>query len=478
MTQPLDDLVVVIPGILGSTLHRDGKDVWAPTPSGILHTLRHFGQSITSLELPVDIGDEHPDDGVVAGGLMPDLHLVPGLWTHHLGYDRLLDWLRTTFRVIESDPLDPTSIPNLITFPYDWRLSNRYNAARLGRLVEPALERLRTTPGREHAKVVFLCHSMGGLVARWYISELGGAEVTRRLITFGTPFRGSIDALDQLVNGVRKGWGPFKLDLTAMTRSLPSVHQLLPEYECIEVGRSDGGVRYAKTTEIDLPDLSEAHVADAMAFHDRLDESHDAVVGAGTRFHPFVGYDQPTATTARLDHGRVTTLNEFDGNVHTGDGTVPRLAAAPKVLDLDDPAISAVNEQHGTLQHNDNIFDLVEGILRAPTGRKPRSSAARGTPTPTATIGVASPDTVVVGEPVDITLSGTGERLAITVTDVDSRATQTISVPRARGGGDRTIRLDELAPGAHTVAVRSDEGRPLARGSVTAALLVWDLEMA
>ena len=30
--QPLGDVVVLLPGILGSVLQRDGKDVWAPSP--------------------------------------------------------------------------------------------------------------------------------------------------------------------------------------------------------------------------------------------------------------------------------------------------------------------------------------------------------------------------------------------------------------------------------------------------------------
>ncbi|MFE7105057.1 hypothetical protein ACFU98_24635 [Streptomyces sp. NPDC057575] len=45
----------------------------------------------------------------------------------------------------------------------------------------------------------------------------GGAEVTRRVITLGTPYRGSLDALLALVNGV----GPAGIGLTAFARSLP-----------------------------------------------------------------------------------------------------------------------------------------------------------------------------------------------------------------------------------------------------------------
>jgi len=43
------------------------------------------------------------------------------------------------------------------------------------------------------AQVVLVCHSMGGLVARAYVRKYGGGQV-RRLITIGTPHRGSMHA--------------------------------------------------------------------------------------------------------------------------------------------------------------------------------------------------------------------------------------------------------------------------------------------
>ena len=55
---------------------------------------------------------------------------------------------------------------------------------------------------------------MGGLVARYFIEALGGWEVTRALITFGTPYRGSVNAIDFLAHGFKKGIGPFKVDLS------------------------------------------------------------------------------------------------------------------------------------------------------------------------------------------------------------------------------------------------------------------------
>ena len=55
-------------------------------------------------------------------------------------------------------------------------------------MVEPALERLRAQGGASaDARVVFVVHSMGGLVARWYIEKCGGADVTRKLIASALP---------------------------------------------------------------------------------------------------------------------------------------------------------------------------------------------------------------------------------------------------------------------------------------------------
>lgn len=41
------------------------------------------------------------------------------------------------------------------------------------------------------AKVDLVCHSAGGLVARYYLMYLGGAQHVERLITMGTPHQGT-----------------------------------------------------------------------------------------------------------------------------------------------------------------------------------------------------------------------------------------------------------------------------------------------
>ena len=344
---------------MGSTLSRDGKLVWGPSAGAALRAVRTFGGNEPELRVPDGVGDEHPGDRVEPVAVMPDLHVLPGVWTIQVGYERLLGWLESAFRLVRVTAAGPPG--NFLPVPYDWRLSNRFNGRRLKALVEPALARWRDQGGRyADARVVFVCHSMGGLVARWYIQREGGAEITSKLITLGTPHRGALNSLEQLVNGVRKGPGPFRVNLTEFARSLPASYQLLPEYACLESG---GGL--VKTTETALPELSTVVVADGMRFHDQLDDPANPSWEAGFDLHPVQGQKQQTATTARLSSGRVIPSPVIEGRDEGGDATVPALSATPKAVRPASPLLRHVTERHGALQANQSVFDEIEGILMA-----------------------------------------------------------------------------------------------------------------
>ena len=55
--------------------------------------------------------------------------------------------------------------------------------------VAPEIDRLTREHGAEHVSLVG--HSLGGLVLRWYLQELGGSSHVRRLITLATPHAGT-----------------------------------------------------------------------------------------------------------------------------------------------------------------------------------------------------------------------------------------------------------------------------------------------
>jgi hypothetical protein len=130
---------------MGSALAQHGRPVWS-LGGGLVRGLLTLGGSVERLALPEGLGDGDPEDGVRATGLLGGLHVIPGLWSPIAGYGGLLGFLRgARFHLVESASGDPDRIPNLISFPYDWRLSNRRNAlpqaggrAGPGALAQPA----------------------------------------------------------------------------------------------------------------------------------------------------------------------------------------------------------------------------------------------------------------------------------------------------------------------------------------------------
>ncbi|MBP9751302.1 MAG: alpha/beta hydrolase [Candidatus Moranbacteria bacterium] len=80
---------------------------------------------------------------------------------------------------------------NLFPFPYDWRVTNKTSALYLQDKIEDVIQKTGVS------KVDVVAHSMGGLVARSYVEELGEAryaDTIDQLITLGTPHRGSPEA--------------------------------------------------------------------------------------------------------------------------------------------------------------------------------------------------------------------------------------------------------------------------------------------
>ncbi|MEV0171302.1 hypothetical protein AB0I00_09260 [Streptomyces sp. NPDC050803] len=452
------DLVVVLPGITGSTLRTPKGLVWSPTPGAVLEAIRTFGRSVNDLRLPEGIGDDHPGDGVEPVALMTDLHLVPGLWTPVKGYDVLLDRLHSLGWT--------EAAGNLLPVPYDWRLSNRYNARRLITVVEPALERWRAKhPRNADARLVFVCHSMGGLIARWYIEKCGGAGHTRKLITLGTPYRGAAKALAQLVNGTHQRLGPLSFDLTAFARTLPSLYQLLPEYACIEDPTTG---ELSKTTEVrgGIPELDHKQVLDAMRFHTDLRTAESARPASLTATHALVGIQQNTPTTARIKNGGIELQGTYIGELHYGDGTVPLPGACRSDVPMDSNTLRRIPDQHGNLQRNTAALDELEGILTAAdvVVRAPGETQLR----------LDVPEVITAGEELSVRIAsagGAGIAVRLTVTD-ENGGLEDARVVLA--GPEPTQALfDGLAPGAHTVdATGTRPGSPVA--AVSGDTLVWE----
>jgi hypothetical protein len=205
---------------------------------------------------------------------------------------------------------------------------------------------------------------MGGLVARYYLEVLEGWRTTRALVTFGTPYRGSLNALNFLANGYKE----FFVDLTEAMRSFPSVYQLLPIYKALRV--ADELLRVAEAK--DLPGLDASLAKDALDFHREIEAKVDenrrteeyrqgsyAVI-------PVVGTKQPTLQSASFANGKVDVSSDLpagiDPQLADGDGTVPYASAIPLEMSTAYRE-SFVAERHGSLQCNPSVLsDLMSRL--------------------------------------------------------------------------------------------------------------------
>src|SRR5262249_14364636 len=109
------------------------------------------------------------------------------------------------------------------------RLPNDVTAARLADAVDRTVVELGT-----EAEITLIGHSMGGLVARYYLesgrfSDRPGFDNVRRLVTLGTPHRGAPLALVRLLGHDRVVWlNPQQVHRALNDPRYPSAYHLLP----------------------------------------------------------------------------------------------------------------------------------------------------------------------------------------------------------------------------------------------------------
>lgn len=446
------DVVIVVPGIGGSRLRsREGRVVWDVSRRMLARAL--LRDALDELTILDESLEETLDDGIAADGVLSGAHVLPGLWKVD-GYDPLIVGLRDRLGLLDGR--------NLHAFAYDWRRDNRVSAGVLRRRAEAALSAWREESGAADAKLVFVAHSMGGLVVRRYAECLGGWRHIRRLVTIGTPFGGSLNALGFLVNGLARGVAPFVADATVPLRSMASVHQLLPTYPCVDVGGDIRRVADAGLLALDAP-----MIADAIRFHAEMDaaaEENRRESGYDPRYIvPLASFRQPTLQSAALVGDWLTLSREAAGGLGGGDGTVPLRSAIPPGQDPRD--VLYASGSHASLQTLTPVIDQIDGQLaNAAMGSEPlRSTAAEGE------VSFALDDVYVASRPVPLearlsrgheqTLAGCAEE------EASGAIVETTLWPRADGAYTAEI---PLRPGAWRVTI-SGEG---ATGTTDIALVM------
>ncbi|WP_405683167.1 esterase/lipase family protein [Streptomyces sp. NBC_00057] len=419
------DLVVFVPGILGTRLTRDGKDVWNQSKQALLN-LRTPGKAAQGLALPEGIGNEAPEEpyALNADHLIKGPEAFPGFLSC-LGYPDVRTALGWADESRAGRGLHPKQY---LVFPYDWRLSNRLTAGRLQARVEAALDEWRHIAPEVYPeahddppKLVLMAHSMGGLISRYYLECLGGREHTRALVTMGTPFEGAAKAIRVLTG---HAWEPRKVTTKAvervlsvnarladLARTFPSVAQLLPVYRAaLEAGRS----RRRLLTSLPVPDLPSHLVHEAFAFHQEINDAWERNQAGLTKppyqVHCFVGTGHPTVhgVVVGVD-GALEFPTHFDNEGDwSGDSTVPKGSGIARwTLEREDEALWN-GERHAGMAGAESLRHQLVAIRSSASTRQMLSGDTA--------FGLEVPELALAGEPFSVRAIGP------TVTETTFRA--------------------------------------------------------
>lgn len=253
--------IIIIPGILGSELvnRRTGERVWPSL----------FEGDDDALDLPISSADLRANRDDLEASEILDRAKFAALLPEIGIYDSLLVALERYGGYKSGDfdnPPPDGDRDTFYVFAYDWRRDNTESAARLAEKISALKARL----GRPDLRFDLVAHSMGGLVARYYAMYGGrdaladsspdpdwaGAQNIGRLIMFGTPNAGTMDALRSLVAGYsltetnRRRISILKSFSRATIFTMPSVYQLLPHRETARFLNAD-----LSTIEVDLFDV-------------------------------------------------------------------------------------------------------------------------------------------------------------------------------------------------------------------------------
>ena len=395
--------VIVIPGITASDLH----DEYELPPEAVWSTVLKRRYERVTL---------HPEDQRYE--LREPARVAPR-GPFPLIYEDLIEELRDGLSEDQPGPVP------VYPFGYDWRMPLDRTEEQLAAFVEEVIDRTLLMRHyrddeafRENPTVSLIGHSMGGLIIAGYIERYSGRRVDR-VVTLGTPFQGSYEAILKVATGTSElGDDSGKTRERRMARMTPALYHLLPE--SVGLVSANGNIavnffdpdawqpnvvqmieRQVDGWEVSGAQLFETMLNEARAHRERIsglalseDRPPPPETVARDDWLAIVGVDSKTRVGLRVVRGEgdaprfdlrsAERCNDWDSDVKgerrsTGDGTVPLAGAIPPFLDesrlvcvtpgdfgyweIRDRTLAAVAGFHGLLPKMNMLHRLILRFL-------------------------------------------------------------------------------------------------------------------
>jgi phospholipase A1 len=365
--------VIVVPGIMGSSLLLAKEEIWPPSPWDVL----------TGYDRIADL----MNDKVAVGTIIRSVSIksvyrslikdVEACGYHENGADR-----------------------RLIEFPYDWRRSNSIAAERLAACLDDG------SSGGLPDEITFVAHSMGGLVVRRLLEDGDFYDrpwfpTIRRLITFGTPHFGAPLAIARL-QGQEKVLGIAGHDIVRLASDprYPSSYELagpndsaftldVPQRGSLPRPLDRFAAEYVRILSLKAPNIA---AGNEFWSHLGLERRPSGVE------YFFVGGAAHSTTTACATDG--TTL-ERTVTASAGDGTVPVASSIVRHI----PHLYS-RKEHSRVFEDRSAREALYAFLDAPAGVRPQAADTAQPVGQTGVIGLSvSQEDYLVDDPIEIVVS-------------------------------------------------------------------------
>jgi pimeloyl-ACP methyl ester carboxylesterase len=364
--EPKKNPVIIVPGIMGSYLNKNEPgqpEVW---------------MNLEKMALPGD--DSYLYDLAMNSAGWPDGNLLPT--------DIIRNVLnRNIFQGLISELIDNGYEENkdLFVFPYDWRYFIEWSAGEgdpfpLVKSLKEKVDEIKAQSGAE--KVDIIAHSMGGLVAKYYLRQYGESSVDK-FIDIATPHFGAPEAFKILMYGDNMGIEKLGLSILNpntiknISQNIPSVYELLPSINYFNNSTQDyiyyiydmhdldenavkGRLNYSQSLEFMKNTGRNSWLLDKSAdLHNYLDNYSPA--GKGVKTYNIVGCGEPTLGQVFVLNKEKSGGNEYGLKYISGDGTVPLRSAEGMISDK---ILYASGASHPYLPGADGVKQLVGAMLK------------------------------------------------------------------------------------------------------------------